>query len=143
MKQKSKFHFCITHDVTWGEMDALGHVNNAQYFTYFENVRVAYFRSLGFKAISADDETGPILAQISCDFRQPITFPDKLTIGVGITRIGNSSIQLDYDIYSVNEDSIVAEGKSVVVLINYRTGKSIPFTEEDREKIKAVEPDFN
>lgn len=124
-------------------MDALGHVNNAQYFTYFENVRIEYFRSLGFKIISVNEETGPILAQISCDFRQPITFPDKLTIGAGITRIGNSSLQFDYDVYSTNEDRIVAEGKSVVVLINYRTGKSIPVTDEDRERINAAEPNLN
>ncbi len=139
MINKSKFAFHISHQVRWGEMDALGHVNNVTYFSYYENVRIEYFKSLGFNSINIDESLGPVLASISCNFLKPVVYPDTIIIGAGIRKVGNTSIQLDYDIFSEQQQDIVSTGSSVVVMINYQTGIKVRVSDEIREMIRKIE----
>lgn len=136
---KTRFTTEIEHSIRWGEMDALNHVNNAQYFSYFEDARIAYLANIGYGNVTIDVGTGPILANISCDFIKPITFPDTITIGVGTTRIGNSSMTVEYEIYSESVEEVVAKGSSVVVMIDYNTSKSILIPNWMRDKITELD----
>ena len=113
MPNKTNYNFEISRKVNWGDMDALGHVNNAKYFSYFEEARIEYIFHLGFETVTQQDRTGPILANISCDFLRPIVFPDTLTIGTGVIKIGKASMQMDYEIYSEQQKTKVAKGTSV------------------------------
>jgi len=128
--------------IKWGEMDALGHVNNTVYFRYFEDVRIEYFKELGLEAVTSDQEMGPILAQINCQFLMPVAYPDQLTIGVWVARIGNTSLQMDYEIYSKQHQQVVALGSSVIVMINYQTGAKIPVSDQLRSKIQDLQVNF-
>jgi acyl-CoA thioester hydrolase len=136
----SELTYRIDQKVRWKELDALNHVNNAQYFSYFEEVRIEYMRRLGYGAVDSHSEFGPILANISCDFKSPLTYPDTLSIGCGISRIGNSSLVLDYDIFSSHQNKLVATGTSVVVMVNYKSGKAIPIPEDVRKTILEINP---
>lgn len=133
----------ISCPIRWGEMDALGHVNNTIYFRYFEEVRLAYFKAIGFEAVTATHELGPILAQINCQFIQPLVFPDHITIGVWVPKIGNTSLHMHYEVYSEQIQSVVAEGTSVVVLINYKTGNKVPVSDQLRDQIQELQADFS
>ena len=73
--------------VRWIDMDAMGHVNNAEYFTYAESARCDFFDQVGLD-LSARPE-GPILAHTSCAYKMPVTYPDTLTVG--------SRIEVDRD----------------------------------------------
>ena len=132
----------INCSVRWGEMDALGHVNNTVYFRYFEDVRIEYFKKLGFEAVTANQEMGPILAQISCQFIRPVEYPDQVTIAVWVARIGNTSLQMDYEVYSEQHQGIVATGSSVIVLINYQNGSKIQVSDELRKQIQDLQVAF-
>ncbi|MGI9552192.1 MAG: acyl-CoA thioesterase [Aurantibacter sp.] len=132
----------INCQVRWGEMDALGHINNTVYFRYFEDVRIEYFKKLGFEAVTSDQEMGPILAQISCQFLRPVEYPDQVTIGVWVARIGNTSLQMDYEIYSEQHQEVVATGTSVIVMINYQTGAKIQLPNQKRQQIQDLQIDF-
>ncbi len=143
MKLPSKLTFRIEQKVRWKELDALNHVNNAQYFSYFEDVRIVYMRELGYGSLDSHSEFGPILANISCEFKSPLGYPDRLSIGCGISRLGNSSLVLDYDIFSHTQNKIVSTGRSVVVMVNYKSGKSVSIPEEVRNTIKEINPDLS
>ena len=67
-------------DVRWREMDALGHVNNAQYLSYVEETRVQWFNSLqnGWQ----EGNAAPIVAAIHVDFRKPIVWPEQITVSL-------------------------------------------------------------
>lgn len=132
----------ISCPVRWGEMDALGHVNNTVYFRYFEDIRIEYFKKLGLEAVTPDQEMGPILAQISCQFLRPVEYPDRVTIGVWVARIGNTSLQMDYEIYSEQHQEVVATGTSVIVLINYQNGSKIQVSDELRKQIQDLQVAF-
>ncbi len=124
----------------WGEMDAMGHINNAVYFKYFETARIEYFILLGQDNIHADMGEGPILANISCQYIRPITYPDKLMVSCWIERIGNTSLQMKYEIFSQTQQQKVSTGDSIVVMIDYRTGNKILVSDELKEKIYELQP---
>jgi len=142
MNIPSTFTFRLDQKVRWKELDALNHVNNAQYFSYFEDIRIMYLRELGYGSLDSHSDFGPILANISCEFKSPLSYPDTLSIGCGVSRIGNSSLVLDYDIFSYAQKFIVSTGRSVVVMVNYSSGKSVSIPNEVRQKIKDSHPDL-
>ncbi len=129
----------ISKQVRWGEMDALGHVNNTVYFRYFEDVRIVYFEKLGYKNVTAAEKVGPILARIDCNFRRPLVYPDTITVGAWVSKIGNTSMQLDYEVYSHTQEAVVAEGSSIVVMLDYSKGEKIAISEEQRTQIAALQ----
>jgi len=112
--------------VQWGDMDALGHVNNARYFTWFESARMALFAEIGLGSIGIPD-VGPILAHTRCDFLRPVTWPGEIVVGTRIGRLGTTSFTMDYEIaLAATPETPVARGEGVVVLIQYKTGEKTP-----------------
>lgn len=126
-------------EVAWGDMDALSHVNNINYFKYFETARIDYFNLIGLNDVTLHSESGPILANISCQYLRPLTFPDTLIVGTSVTRIGNTSFGVSHEIYSTQMDVIAATGEAVIVLVNYKTGAKISVSDDMRRLIENIE----
>lgn len=115
----------VTLDVAWGEMDALGHVNNVRYIAWAETARIALFRKLGMATLPGDP-VGPILARVECDYLEPVEYPARVTVGIRAERVGNSSITLAHEIWHAGTpEHVVARGRAVVVLINYETQQKV------------------
>ena len=87
----------VSIPVQWGDMDALGHVNNARFFSWFESARIALFQRIGV-ATGGPSEVGPILATTTCDFLHPVVFPATVQIGVRVARVGETSIGMEYEV---------------------------------------------
>jgi acyl-CoA thioester hydrolase len=103
--------------VRWREMDALGHVNNAQYLSYVEETRV-----LWFGAMASDwqaQNSAPIVAGIHMDFRKPLHWPEKITVSLYAMKKGTKSATIAHRIVSAkNADLVYAEGYTVMVWVN-------------------------
>lgn len=135
---KSGFQHNFHIIVAWRDMDALAHVNNATYFTYMESARVDYLRKYEQLMPMPGEGIGPILAYIDCQFMFPITFPDEVVVGTRITEVGNTSIKLEQEIFSMNHQKTVASGKSVIVLIDYATGEKVRVPDVVREMVRKT-----
>ena len=125
--------------VAWGEMDAMGHINNIVYFRYFESARIAYFQKLGFLAAGDTAPVGPILGAIQCKFKMPLTFPDTVSVGTRVTRIETDRFVMAYAVMSHKEQRIAAEGEGVIVAYNYREGKKAILPDEIIQRIQMLE----
>jgi len=125
--------------VAWGEMDALGHVNNIVYFRYFESARIAYFEKLRFWELMKQTGVGPILASIQCRFKIPLTYPETVSVGTRISRIEQDRFVMEYRAVGHKSQAIAAEGESVVVSYNYRENKKTPLPEEMKQRILMLE----
>ncbi|HUM11017.1 MAG TPA: thioesterase family protein [Myxococcaceae bacterium] len=122
----------VTLDVAWGEMDALGHVNNVRYIAWAETARIAFFEKLGMTT-RAQDPVGPILARIENDYLEPVEYPARITVGVRPERVGNTSLTLLHEIWHAGEPArVVARGRAVVVLIDYATNEKVRVPEAVR-----------
>ena len=67
--------------VRWGDMDALGHVNNTVYFRYMEQVRVEYLEKLGFTVLPRG--TAPVIINAACTFLVPLNYPGVVEVRNG------------------------------------------------------------
>lgn len=127
---------CICEQkVVWGEMDALGHLNNVVYYRYAETARIHYLENLGM----FDEQSFLVLAQASCKYILPVVYPDTLQIGVRTKKLGKTSIVFDYLFYSQNQQQTVATGEGVVVNLDHKTNKSKPWSAQQRKDVLALE----
>jgi acyl-CoA thioester hydrolase len=127
--------------VQWGEMDALGHVNNARFFSWFESARIGLFQRIGVASGSGGGPLaiGPILATTTCDFLKPVVYPATVAVSVSVSRVGESSITMDYEVRGASDRAVLyAKGTSVAVLIDYRTMKKVRVPDDIRAAIAAL-----
>ena len=132
------FPVTVRFPIHWAEMDILGHVNNARYFTWFETVRMALFERVGIP-YTGPLESGPILARAECDFLAPVVFPADIVAGTRIESLGRTSFVMGYQISRADApEKAVARGRGVVVMVEYESGEKIPLSEELRAKLEAL-----
>ena len=113
----------------WGEMDALGHVNNAHIFRWFETARIETMRAMGV-ALETTSGVGPILAETGCTYHAPIRAPVEVIVGTRVGRMGRTSVRIEHGVALASDPSrLVAEGYAVAVWLDYRTGKPVPLPE--------------
>lgn len=123
--------------VPWGDMDALGHVNNVAYFRYLETARIAYFESLDVPGGLLRSEVGPILRDTSCRFRRPVTYPDKLLVGATVSELRHDRFTMDYLAWSTAQDAIVATGSAELVGYDYAALRKAPWPDAVRDAVQA------
>ena len=123
----------------WSDMDALGHVNNATYFTYCETARMGLFDRLDLAGYEGN--VGPVVAKVSCTFKEQLKYPATLSIPVTCTRVGNTSFTLTYALHRLQgeepEEGAVCEGESVVVWIDFETGRPVPLPDTLRKALEG------
>ncbi len=154
-----EFSFAISLYVWYRDLDAMGHVNNATYFQYFEQARTRYWLSLMAGAAHPNPvlaavgtpvehdvaKLGIIVVHAECDYVSPARLGEGLLVGVKLTEIRRKSFVLDYKIVSSEktgsetDSRLVATGKTVQALYDYAKAKSLPFTEDLKKKIEARE----
>ena len=122
--------------VRWGDQDALGHVNNARYFTYIEQARIEWLEALADgEAWPNAADGGPILASASMDFRRPVVYPATLVVETFAARAGRTSFTLRSELRVDGAEGVVAEASAVVVWINASTGRSTPLPDVIRQAL--------
>jgi acyl-CoA thioester hydrolase len=135
----ASFPLVIRLPVEWGDMDAFGHVNNTVYFRWCETARAVYLDRAGMWGMIATDRKGPILASIGCNFRRAVNFPDTIHAGARVSRIGNSSLEMEHVIASESAGELVADAKSTIVFFDYAAGRPLPLPDSIREAIRKME----
>lgn len=126
--------------VAWGEMDAFQHVNNMVYFRYFESARIAYFKAVGYTRLMKASGVGPILAETRCRYRFPLTFPDTVQVGAGVSEIGTDRFRMIYAIVSRTHKKLAAEGDGLIVSYDYAGREKTPLPSSLVERIRSFEP---
>ncbi len=121
------------------DTDAMGHLNNAVYVTYFEVARMEYWRAMTGEANYM--EVPFILAHTSIDFRSPAFVHERLVVGIRVSRLGRSSFECAYRIAEETTDRLVCEGRSVQVIFDYAGGASYPMPDALRAQVRAFEGD--
>ncbi len=134
-ERETRYPVQVELAVAWGEMDALGHVNNVVYFRYFESARIAYFSRLG----ASFSPAGPIVASASCDFLAPLAYPDTLRVGVGVTRVGTTSFTMRYELTSRARGLVAARGRTVCVWYDYALGAKARLPDPLRVRLDELE----
>ena len=134
------FKHKTTIEIRFVDIDAFGHVNNANYLTYIENARVSYFNQVVDWQYDWSKK-GIILAKAEVDFIIPINFNDDISIYTRCSRLGNKSFDLEYRIVKLinQKEQLMADGITVMVAFDYDAKKSIEIPVEWKEAIRKYE----
>jgi acyl-CoA thioester hydrolase len=125
--------FSIRFPVRFRDIDVLGHVNNAVYFTYMEQARTEYW----MKVFEVGDLNGIsfIVAHAECDFKKSARMGDEIQVTIKTTSIGKSSFVWDYEILNAANSELFARGKTIQVYFDYANQKSVPVPSDVRSKL--------
>lgn len=126
--------------VRFKDVDALGHVNNANHLSYFELARIYYFNQIIAEPIDWEN-AGMILKTISIDYKHPVRLHDTVFVYTACTRVGNTSFELSYKMVKEEngEEIELATGVSVIVTYSYKLQQSVPVPANWVERMKAYE----
>jgi acyl-CoA thioester hydrolase len=133
-----RFRFSTSVEVRWRDLDPMGHVNNAVYFTYLEQARTHYLHEVGLLP-GAPSGMGFILAEASCQFKAPLQLGERVTIHTRVSQLRNSSFIFEYRA-EAEDGRLVATARTVQVCYDYQAQRSVPVPDEWRRAVIAYEP---
>lgn len=123
-------------EVRFRDIDGLGHVNNAVYHSFLEQARCHLFAQLDlFDPRNGTTDLPLILARTEIDFCRPAYFPDKLEVETHISKIGNKSFTMEYDVTDQRSNKTVVRATSVLVWYDHEDEKSVSIPEEVKPRL--------
>lgn len=141
-------HCYAVMPVVWGEMDALGHVNNVVYFRYLETARVEFCRRAGLIPESGHgtaraESLSCILHSVRCRFRKALFAPDQIWVTCEVRQIDTDRITLAHSVLSRHfaehgENPLAAEGEGVLVCFDYVTRSKAPLPAAVLKRIESM-----
>ena len=132
------FNVTVPVEVTFRDVDAMGHTNNAVYLTWFECGRIGYWKAM--RGSDADYVKVPfVLARTEIDFLAPTFVGQRLTVGARVSRLGERSFNMAYGITRESDGVVVAAGTSVQVMYDYEVRRSMPMPDEFRRTLVRID----
>ena len=133
----SSFRFAISLEVRFRDLDALGHVNNAVYLTYFEIVRTHYWKHLF--GLPPAQNWGFVMVRTECNYRSPALLGETIDIKTRVSSLKNSSFTFEYRLTESQTGRLIANGLSVQACYDMQQQKTVRISEEMRKRIKDFE----
>jgi acyl-CoA thioester hydrolase len=142
MKQQPKTrgdyrHFCSI-STRWMDNDAYGHVNNVVYYSWFDTVVNQFLVENG----ALDIEHSPVIGLVietHCNYFASIAFPDRVTAGVCVSKLGNSSVRYEVGIFRDGEEKASAQGHFVHVYVDRASRRPAALSPELRSLLQTIE----
>ena len=120
------FPYRLTDNVRFADLDPNQHVNNAIYATYFETGRVTLMKDRSY-GLMPEGVTW-IMVRLDMHFRAELRWPGTIEMGLGVAKLGRTSVTFDQVVFS--EGKCVASAQSVSVLIDENTRTPTRLTSE-------------
>jgi acyl-CoA thioester hydrolase len=138
VKRDFRFHHKIR--VRFADTDLQAIVFNSNYLTYYDVAWTEYFRELGL-TWQAMIESGvdTVLARTTLEFKSPARFDEILEVYVRVSKIGNTSLVFDFEIYPEGEDRLINSASSVYVCVDPKSLRKTSVPNDLRRRITDFE----
>ena len=119
----------LTHEkeipIRWGDMDAMGHVNNAVYFRYLETVRIEWLHRAGGAPDPAG--SGPVIVHAFCNFIRQLEYPGEVLAKHYVANPGRTSFDTFITLERTDQPGLIhANGGATTVWIDFPRRKAVP-----------------
>jgi acyl-CoA thioester hydrolase len=122
-------------EIRWADIDAYGHVNNAVYLSYLEDLRDEWLARVHGER---DAILKYVLVRVAIDYRRELTLADDVAVGrCSLIRVGTSSVTTREEILTA-DGQLAAEAEAVIVARDPGTGRSRSLTEEERAALERA-----
>ena len=126
----------MTIPIRWGDMDAMGHVNNTVYFRYLETARIDWLHGIGCQPDPAGE--GVVIVNAFCNFHRQFEYPGEVLIKTYVGAVGRSSFETWATMEKAGEPGVVyASGGATTVWVNFPLQRSAPLPEWLRTMLSA------
>lgn len=125
------FPFQTFDKLRYGDTDRQGHINNAAFSTFLETGRVEFLYGSQNGLIA--ENASFVIASLNLKFLSEIHWPGRIDIGIGVTKVGNSSISFYQGLFQDGRCAATAE--TVIVQVNDHTRKSFPLSEKAKARL--------
>jgi len=127
------------HQITtrWMDNDVFRHVNNVNYFSFFDTA-VTYWELAEGGVDLVDGDVHCVVAEVQCRYHASVAFPDLITVGLRVARLGTSSVRYELAIFRNDENVASAEGYFVHVFVARGTQRPVPIPEVTRGRLEKL-----
>ena len=132
-------HF-IEISTRWMDNDVYGHVNNVVYYSWFDTAVNGYLIGRGALDIAAGATIG-LVVETGCNYFASITFPDKVTAGIRVAHVGQSSVRYEVGLFANGEVRAAAQGHFVHVYVDRGTRRPVALPAELRVALEPLRAD--
>ena len=126
-----------TLQTRWADNDVYGHVNNVEYYAFFDTVINRWLIREGGRDIHAGDVIG-VCAESHCTYRDGFSFPDDIEAGLRVGKLGNSSVTYEIGLFAVGADEPSATGWFVHVFVDAATRRPAEMPPQLRESLERL-----
>lgn len=128
---RADYRWFLTIPTRWADNDVFQHVNNVVYYSWFDTTVARFLmEAVGINPL-ASGIVG-FVVETQCRYFAPTAFPDTITAGLRVARIGNSSVRYELGMFRNDEERAAAEGHFVHAYVVKATGKPTPLPEPMR-----------
>ncbi len=132
-EQKTLVHSVVV-PIRWGDMDAMGHVNNTLYFRYMEIARLDWFFQMGMPADPSGE--GPVIANAFCNFIRQFEYPGDVLVRTYVGALGRSAFDTFHEMLRTDDpQTVYANGGATVVWVDFPKQSSVPMPESLRKQL--------
>ena len=121
----------------WMDNDVYGHVNNVQYYSYFDTVVNQWLIERGLLDYLNSGTIG-LVVETACAYFRPIAFPDTVAAGLRVAHLGRTSVRYEVGLFRNDEPTVAAAGHFVHVYVDRASGRPAPLPEPMREMLKSL-----
>ncbi len=132
--ERKKLVFETRMPVRWGDMDAMGHVNNAMYFRYLESTRLDWFRLIGFQPDPQGQ--GPVIVNAFCNFYRQLEYPDDMLLKMYVSDPGRTTFESWTTIEKSDQPGVIcADGGATTIWVDFPKQKAVDLPDWMRQLI--------
>ncbi len=122
--EDKKLVFESRQSVRWGDMDAMGHVNNAMYFRYLETARIDWFTAVGFRPDPQGQ--GPVIVNAFCNFYRQLEYPGDILVSLYVSDAARTTFETWATIEKLSEPGVVcASGGATTIWVDFPRQKAV------------------
>lgn len=134
---RAEYRFFHSIATRWKDNDVYGHVNNVEYYSWFDTAVNFWLVSRGLLDVGASRVVG-VVVETGCRFHAPIAFPDQVSVGIRAARVGNSSVRYEAAVFRNNETDAAADGHFVHVFVDRATMRPVPMPQAARRALSDI-----
>lgn len=121
----------------WMDNDVYGHMNNVVHYSLFDTAVNGWLIEHGLLDFQHSDSYG-LVVETGCKYHAEMAFPDKITAGLRISKLGNSSVRYEVGLFRNDDQHAAAEGFFVHVYVNRADHRPTPLSTERREILQRL-----
>lgn len=131
---RKNFAWFLEIPTRWIDNDLYGHMNNAKYYTFFENVVMTYLEH----ECSLNTGTGDVrcfTAESGCRYHDALKYPQSVDAGMRVAHVGNSSVRYELGLFAKGQTQVAATGFVLDVFVDAVTEKPTRIPDDFREAL--------